>query len=64
MNDMTRGHSEGLVRCQEHLARTLASRMGAGSSAAMALRELDRRRSQGEAVMIFPLRGKWLVGRL
>ena len=57
-----KSRNAGLMQCQEHLARTLAARMGAQSIAAKALVELDERRSRGEDVAIFPAQGKWLVG--
>jgi hypothetical protein len=50
------------VRSQEDLARAIAKTKGEQSEAAKALRELDARRSSGEEVVIFPLRGRWLVG--
>lgn len=54
--------SPGLMKCQEHLARTLASKVGKQSSAARALAQLDERRAHGEPVCIFPDRGEWIVG--
>lgn len=50
------------MKCQEHLARTLASKGGEQSSAARALALLDERRAHGEPVCIFPDRGEWIVG--
>ena len=62
MDKALQHRSPSLMRCEEHLARTLAQRMGAQSSAARALTELDQRRAKGEQVCIFPFRGEWLVG--
>jgi len=50
------------MKCEEHLARLLAARMGQESIAGRALAELDERRARGEKVCIFPDRGEWLVG--
>ena len=63
-SDMTRvlHRSPDLMKCEEHLARLLAARMGQESIAARALAELDERRARGEKVCIFPDRGEWLVG--
>lgn len=61
MNVVSRHRSASLMKCQEHLARTLAAHMGKQTSAAKALEELDERRSYGEQVTICPLRGKWVV---
>ena len=54
--------SPSLMKCQEHLARTLASKVGKESPVARALAELDERRAHGEPVCIFPDRGEWIVG--
>jgi hypothetical protein len=53
--------SSNLMKCQEHLARTIAAHMGAQCSAARAVEELDVRRSHGEQVCVFPMRGRWVV---
>lgn len=49
------------MQCQEHLARTIAVGMGPQSSAARAVEVLDERRSRGERVCVFPMRGRWVV---
>lgn len=54
--------SQGLMECEEHLARILAAKMGSQSSVVRALAEMDERRTHGELVCIFPVRGEWLVG--
>jgi hypothetical protein len=53
--------STGMLRCQEHLARTIAAGLGGASSAARAVNELDERRARGERVCVFPRRGQWMV---
>lgn len=50
------------MKCQEMLARAVARTKGKESAAAKALAEFDARRGDGEDVIIFPFRGKWLVG--
>ncbi len=50
------------MKCQEALARLVAKTKGDESEAAKALREFESRRAQGEDVIVFPLRGRWLVG--
>ena len=50
------------LRCQAPLARAVANIQGASSVAAQALAEFKLRRAAGEDVIMFPLRGKWLVG--
>ena len=62
MTTVVQHRSPGLMDCQEHLARILASKTGKQSSAAKALAELDGRRAHGERVCIFPARGVWIVG--
>lgn len=62
MTTAAQHRSPSLMKCQEHLARTLASKVGKQSSAARALAELDDRRAHGEPVCIFPDRGEWVVG--
>jgi hypothetical protein len=61
MKDGSAIRNSGLLRCQEHLARTLAARMGAESVVGKALAEMDERRSRGEDVTVCPMRGRWLV---
>jgi len=62
MTNASQHRSPELLKCEEHLARILASRMGTQSIAAKALAELDDRRKRGELVCIFPIRGEWVVG--
>lgn len=50
------------LKSQEELARAVARTKGQNSEAAKALRELEVRRDRGEDVIVFPLRGRWLVG--
>lgn len=50
------------MKCQEMLARAVARTKGQESAAAKALAEFELRRGHGEDVIIFPFRGKWLVG--
>lgn len=47
---------------QEPLARKIAGIMGDGSAAAKALVEYDRMRKDGKPVIVFSLRGSWLIG--
>jgi hypothetical protein len=49
------------VKCQEALARAVAKTKGENSSAGKALAQFLKRREAGEDVVMFPLRGKWLV---
>lgn len=62
MTKMSQHRSADLMKCEEHLARILAARMGGQSVAARALAELDERRARGEQVCVFPMRGQWVVG--
>ena len=50
------------LKCQESLARAVANSKGQRSAAGLALAEFVERRAAGEEVIVFPLRGKWLVG--
>lgn len=50
------------MKCQEILARAVARTKGKESAAAKALVEFESRRAGGEDVILFPFRGKWLVG--
>ena len=56
------------ILCQEALAHIIAETRGEDSYAARALRELERRRAQDgtgagdEEIIIYSLRGHWLVG--
>lgn len=50
------------MKCQEELARAIAKAKGEESEAARALKDYEARRAQGEDVIVFPLRGTWLVG--
>jgi hypothetical protein len=49
-------------RCQELLAKAVAKTQGQFSAAGLALTAFNLRRAAGEDVIMFPLRGKWLVG--
>ena len=49
------------LKCQEAVARAVAKTKGVESTAARALAEFVKRREAGEGVVMFPLRGKWLV---
>ena len=53
--------TKSALKCQEALARAVAMTKGEGSAAARALAEFIRRRAAGEDIVMFPLRGKWLV---
>ncbi len=46
----------------EELARKSAEILGASSAAALAVQELDRRRSAGEDVEIISYLRRWIVG--
>ena len=61
MSKVFQFRSANLMKCQEHLARTIAAGMGSQSSAARAVKELDERRLHGEQVFVFPMRGQWVV---
>ena len=61
MKDGSAIRNSGLLQCQEHLARTLAARMGIESAVGRALAEMDERRSRGEDVTVCPMQGRWLV---
>lgn len=50
------------LKCQELLARAVAKTKGVRCAAALALTEFVKRSADGECVIMFPLRGKWLVG--
>lgn len=49
------------IRCQRELATHVARVQGEQSAAAIALQEFHARGSRGEQVVLFPLRGRWLV---
>ena len=51
-----------LVRCQARTAQLVANVKGAASPAAIALQEFKLRTATGELVIVFSLRGRWLVG--
>ena len=51
-----------LVRCQAQSAQLVANVRGATSPAAIALLEFKLRAAAGELVIVFSLRGRWLVG--
>lgn len=50
------------IRCQRTLAQQIARVQGEDSPAGRALKEFNERLSRGEQVVVFPLRGRWLVG--
>jgi hypothetical protein len=54
--------SQPALKCQEALARVVAKARGQQSVAALALVEFVARRAAGEDVIVYPFRGKWLVG--
>jgi hypothetical protein len=61
MNTVSHTRSASLMECHEHLARTIAAGMGPQSSAARAINELEERRTRGERVSVYPIRGQWVV---
>jgi hypothetical protein len=50
------------LKCQEALARVVGKMHGDDSPAGVALAQFSERRAAGEDVILFPLRGKWLIG--
>ena len=53
---------EFVLQCQEALAQKIAAIRGSDCPAAVALEEFRQRKAQGEPVLLFFLRGRWLVG--
>jgi len=50
------------LKCQEALARVVVKTQGGDSATGVALAQFSERRAAGEDVILFPMRGKWLIG--